>query len=315
MTAYPLDFRQKIVSAYEAGNTSIRKVAERFMVTKRTVHRLIKQNRETGDLTPKKVGTNKPSPLEEYKEIIIETVEQHPDWTLWQYCEEIAEKTGVSVSTASMCGFLAKQGMTLKKKTFRSEKVATQEVQQERVDYWQEVKDVAPENLIFIDESALWEGMERPVARSPKGRKAFCLRAAYKGQKHTLIGAISIKGLVCIKTIKGSMKGKDFEAFIQDDLCPHLSSEHVVVMDNLNSHKSIQVQQLITATGAKPLYLPRYSPDFNPIEMLWSVLKAFVRKFKPPSLLAINIVLKTFFLLIDKSFFTNWFSKCCYCIP
>jgi len=285
------------------------------MVTKRTVHRLIKQNRETGDLTPKKVGTNKPSPLEEYKEIIIETVEQHPDWTLWQYCEEIAEKTGVSVSTASMCGFLARQGMTLKKKTFRSEKVATQEVQQERVDYWQEVKDVAPENLIFIDESALWEGMERSVARSPKGRKAFCLRAAYKGQKHTLIGAISIKGLVCIKTIKGSMKGKDFEAFIQDDLCPHLSSGHVVVMDNLNSHKSIQVQQLITATGAKPLYLPRYSPDFNPIEMLWSVLKAFVRKFKPPSLLAIHIVLKTFFLLIDKSFFTNWFSKCCYCIP
>ena len=206
-------------------------------------------------------------------------------------------------------------GIDIKKKTFRSEKVATEEVQQERVDYWQEVKDIAPENFIFIDESAVWEGMERSVARSPKGRKAFCLRAAYKGQKHTLIGAISIQGLVCIKTIKGSMQGKDFEAFIRDDLSPHLSSTNVVVMDNLNSHKSIQVQELITATGAKPLYLPRYSPDFNPIEMLWSVLKAFVRKFKPPSLPAIQLVLKTFFLLIDKSFFTNWFSKCCYCTP
>ncbi|NUN66994.1 transposase (plasmid) [Pseudanabaena biceps] len=82
MTAYSLDFRGKIVSAYEAGNTSIRKVAERFMVTKRTVHRLMKQNRETGDLTSKKVSTNKPSPLEVHKEIIVETVEQHPDWTL-----------------------------------------------------------------------------------------------------------------------------------------------------------------------------------------------------------------------------------------
>jgi len=115
MTVYSLDFRQKIVSAYEAGNTSIRKVAERFMVTKRTVHRLIKQNRETGDLTPKKVGTKKPSALEAHKEIIVQTVEQHPDWTLRQYCEEIAEKTGVSVSTASMCQFLAKQELTLKK--------------------------------------------------------------------------------------------------------------------------------------------------------------------------------------------------------
>lgn len=188
-------------------------------------------------------------------------------------------------------------------------------MQQERVDFWQEVKDIDPASLIFIDESALWEGMERSVARSPKGRKAFSLRAVYKGQKHTLIGAISIKGLVCLKTIKGSMKGKDFEAFIRDDLCPHLSSENVVVMDNLNSHKSAQVQQLITATGAKPLYLPRHSPDFNPIEMLWSVLKSFVRKFKPHSLHVIQIVLKTFFLLLDKSFFSNWFSKCCYCTP
>jgi transposase len=154
VTAYSLDFREKIVSAYEGGSTSIRKVAERFMVTKRTVQRLIKQNRETGDLTPKKVGTKKPSPLEEHKEIIVETVEQHPDWTLWQYCEEIMEKTGVSTSTGSMCRFLAKQELTLKKKTFRSEKVASEEVQQERVDYWQEVKDVDPENFIFIDESA-----------------------------------------------------------------------------------------------------------------------------------------------------------------
>jgi transposase len=157
--------------------------------------------------------------------------------------------------------------------------------------------------------------MERPVARSQKGCRALCLRSVYKGQKYTLIGAISIQGIVCMKTIKGSMKGKDFEAFIQHDLCPHLSSNHVVVMDNLNSHKSVKIQQLIEATGARVLYLPRYSPEFNPIEMLWSVLKAFVRKFKPSSLAAIHLVMKTFFLTINKAFFRNWFSKCCYCIP
>ena len=113
---------------------------------------------------------------------------------------------------------------------------------------------------------------------------AFSLRAVYKGQKHILFSAISIKGLVGLKTIKVSMKSKNFEAFIRDDLDPHLSSENVEVMDNLKSHKSTQVQQLITTTGTKPLCLPRYFPDFNPIEMLWSVLKSFVRKFKPHSL-------------------------------
>ena len=84
---------------------------------------LIKQNRETEDLTPKKVGTKKPSPLEAHKEIIVETVEQHPDWTLWQYCEEIVEKTGVSVSTGTMCRFLEKQELTLKKRRFAVKKL------------------------------------------------------------------------------------------------------------------------------------------------------------------------------------------------
>jgi transposase len=86
-------------------------------------------------------------------------------------------------------------------------------------------------------------------------------------------------------------------------------------MDNLNSHKSTQVHQLITETGAEPLDLPRYSPDFNPIEMLWSVLKSFVRQFKTHSLPVIQIVVKTFFLLLDKCFVSNWFAKCCYCVP
>jgi len=122
MASYSLDFREKIVTAYEAGNTSIRKIAERFMVTKRTVQRLITQNRETGDLTPKKVGTKKASPLEAHKDVIVEMVEQHSDWTLWQYCEEIAEKTGLSTSTGSLCRFLAKQELTLKKRPFAVKK-------------------------------------------------------------------------------------------------------------------------------------------------------------------------------------------------
>jgi len=84
MKAYSLDFREKIVSADTAGNTSIRKIAQRFMVTKRTVHRFVKQKEETGDLTPRKVGRKKPSVLQAHKEVIVAIVEQYPDWTLLQ---------------------------------------------------------------------------------------------------------------------------------------------------------------------------------------------------------------------------------------
>ena len=155
--------------------------------------------------------------------------------------------------------------------------------------------------------------MERPMARSLEGRRAFSHRKSYKGQKHTVIGAISIDGLVCIKAIKDSMKGENFETFVSKNLCPKLSKGKVVVMDNLKIHKSEKVQQMITDTGAKPLYLPRYSPDFNPIEMLWSVLKSFIRRFKPQTSFAMQQVLRIFLLVLNKSFFKNWFAKCYYC--
>ena len=71
----------------------------------------------------------------------------------------------------------------------------------------------------------------------------------------------------CI-SLPSSIKAEDFKTLIQDELCLHLSSGHGVVMENLNFHKSMQVQQLITATGAKALYLPGYFPDFDSIAML-----------------------------------------------
>lgn len=164
--------------------------------------------------------------------------------------------------------------------------------------------------MIFIDESGVWEGMERAVARSFAGIRAFSHRGCYKGEKHTVIGAISVEGMVCIKTIKGSMKGKDFIAFLQENLCPVLDKEKVVIMDNLRIHKMKGVEELIAEKGAKVTYLPRYSPDFNPIEMLWSVMKTFLRMFKSK---AIEKILDIFLLTVDKAFFRSWFDKCCYC--
>ncbi|WP_271255305.1 transposase [Pseudanabaena sp. Chao 1811] len=107
------------------------------------------------------------------------------------------------------------------------------------------------EDLICIDETGVWQGMERSVARSECGKRVFSLRPFYKGQKYTIIGAISVDGIVCLKTIQGSMKGADFLTFVQDDLVPKLRPEHRIIMDNLNCHKVEGVAKAITATGAK----------------------------------------------------------------
>lgn len=116
MGPYSLDLRKKIVATYEARNTSIREVAKQFQVATKTVQTLLKQYRETGDLNHKPLGSQIESPLEAYREKILEIATEHPDWALWQYCEEVAKQTGVSVTTGSMCRFFQRHNITVKKR-------------------------------------------------------------------------------------------------------------------------------------------------------------------------------------------------------
>jgi transposase len=155
--------------------------------------------------------------------------------------------------------------------------------------------------------------MSRNFARSLAGKKAYNLRRFYKGRKITLIGGISIEGVVATKTIEGSMKGEDFHEFIEKELMPHLREGPVIVMDNLRAHKMEKIEKLVASKGIRIEYLSPYSPEFNPIEMLWSALKAFVRKFASNSIKNLSQLIDLGLLLIEKEFFRNIFVKCCYC--
>jgi transposase len=116
MTCYSIDIRYKVVQAYHQGKLSIRKLAEQFMISPATVQKFLKQYRETQDLTPQKLGTHRESKLESQKEFILQMVELHPDWTLQQYCEYLAEQRNVDASLSTLCRFLKKENLTLKKK-------------------------------------------------------------------------------------------------------------------------------------------------------------------------------------------------------
>lgn len=100
----------------------------------------------------------------------------------------------------------------------------------------------------------------------------------------TLLGAVSISGWVATMTIEAPTDGDVFLAYLEQVLCPRLQPRHCVVMDNLTAHKVAGVRELIEATGARLLYLPPYSPDFNPIEKCWAQLKQFLRAAKARSL-------------------------------
>ncbi|NEQ18697.1 MAG: IS630 family transposase [Microcoleus sp. SIO2G3] len=200
-----------------------------------------------------------------------------------------------------------------KKKTLRSSQGKTERVQKLRTEYWQQVKQVDPENLIFIDEMGVLLGLTRTEARSPHGSRVYDFKPFYRGAKVTVIGAISLKEILAVMTLNGSMDGNAFKVFIEKCLLPQLWSGAVVVMDNVPAHKVEEIKPLIQSVGANVLYQSPYSPDFNPIEHWWSQLKAFLRQFSPTTTKMVDTLIATALHLINPEHLKNWFTNCCYC--
>jgi len=156
-------------------------------------------------------------------------------------------------------------------------------------------------------------GLKLTHARSRYGSRVYDLQPFYRGAKVTFVGAISLKKIVELITLNGSMDGRAFEVVIEHFLVQNLWEGAVVVMDNLPAHKLGTIEPLIQATGASLLNLSPYSPDFNPIELWWSQLKSFLRQFSPSTTKMVDILLATALNLVNPKHLKNWFTSCCYC--
>ncbi|MBI1243180.1 helix-turn-helix domain-containing protein, partial [Umezakia ovalisporum] len=122
MRAYSIDLREKIVKAYEQGDTSIRKVATRFGVAKSFVQKLLSMNRMQGHVQPKKQGGTMKGQLDGREELLREMVEKYPDATLEEYCEYWGITYNQWVSITTMCRALQKQELSRKKRHYAAAK-------------------------------------------------------------------------------------------------------------------------------------------------------------------------------------------------
>jgi transposase len=131
---------------------------------------------------------------------------------------------------------------------------------------------------VFIDETGATTKMARLRGRAPRGER--CIAAIPHGhwKTTTFTAGLRTTGLVAPMVIDGPMDGAAFLAYVEQVLVKDLAPGDIVIMDNLPAHKVAGVRRAIEAAGASLLYLPPYSPDFNPIEMAFSKLKAILRK-------------------------------------
>jgi transposase len=133
--------------------------------------------------------------------------------------------------------------------------------------------------LVFVDESGFNTSMTRLYARAPRGKRAYGKVPRNRGKNTTLIAAITLEGAIGTSmTIEGATDSEAFEAYVEHFLAPSLCEGQVVVLDGLGAHRPKKIRELIEARGADLLFLPSYSPDFNPIEEAFSKVKTLVRK-------------------------------------
>jgi transposase len=155
--------------------------------------------------------------------------------------------------------------------------------------------------------------LTRTHARSQQGTRAYDLKPFYRGAKVTAIGAISINKVVALMTMNDSMDGKAFEVFVEKFLVPQLWPGAAVIMDGLPAHKLASIVPMIESIGARAIILSPYSPDFNPIELWWSQLKSFLRRFAPTTVEMVDTIISIALNLMNPQHLKNWFANCCYC--
>ena len=133
------------------------------------------------------------------------------------------------------------------------------------------------QRLIFIDETCAKTNMTRLRGRSPKGERLLAKVPHSHWKTTSLIAALGAGGICCSTMVDGSVDSEVFEAFVEKVLLSELKAGDVVVMDNLSSHKRSKTRELIESAQASLLYLPAYSPDLNPIEMVFAKIKQILR--------------------------------------
>ena len=135
--------------------------------------------------------------------------------------------------------------------------------------------------LVFVDESGANTQMTRRYGRCAVGQRLVCRIPHGHYQSNTLVAAVRLTGACAPWLFAGAMDGELFLAWVRQGLAPTLQPNDLVILDNLATHKVAGVREAIEAAGARLKYLPPYSPDFNPIENLWSKIKQSLRSQSP----------------------------------
>lgn len=277
MRPLSVDLRERIVAAVEAGEHSLRALAELFAVSLSTIVRLLQRFRRTGSVQPKPHGGGARPKLDDQASArLLELVRQQPDATLAELRDRVDVECRIECSITTIWRTLRRNRITRKKKTQHAAERDAPRVQKQRRAFRAKMATVDPDHLVFIDETGATTAMGRTYGRAPVGQR---VQAAAPGawKSVTLIAGLRTSGMVAPMALPGPTDRPAFETYVERVLAPELRAGDVVVWDHLSPHKSVSAVAAIEAAGARVEPLPVYSPDLSPIEEMFSKIKEGLR--------------------------------------
>jgi transposase len=273
MRPYSQDLRQRIVDTVQRGEGTIRQIAERFLVSVAFVTRLLQLHRSSGSVEPRPHGGGNPAVLTPQDlERLREFIAKQPDATL----QECAAHLGRSCSLATISRALSKLGLPRKEKVPRAAEQDSPEVQEKRRAFCAELAGIDPQRLVFVDECGANTSMTRTHGRAPVGQRVYTDAPAH-WDSITLASGMRPDGVMATLAFPGATNTGIFETYVEEVLVRELRPGDVVVWDNLKPHQSEDAIEAVEDAGAEVVPLPPYSPDYMPIEEMFSKVKGAMK--------------------------------------
>lgn len=178
-----------------------------------------------------------------------------------------------------------------------------------------EVAALDPARLVFVDESGTNIAMTRRYARAPRGERAVGRVPRNHGPNVTLFAALTPEGMGPALALEGAADGEAFGLYVRQLLVPSLRPGQVVILDQLNVHKSAAIRAAIEEAGCRLLLLPAYSPDFNPIEQIFAKIKTQLRAAAARTVERLVTAIGRALLTVSAADARGCFAHCGYALP
>ena len=282
---YSMDLRERAVAAVLRDGLSRHGSAARFGVAPSTVINWVRRVRETGSVAPGQMGGHKPKAIAGEHAAFLGRRVREGAFTLRGLVAELAER-GLKVDYRSVWNFVHAEKLSFKKTVIASERERP-DVARRRAQWAKRQRTIDPERLVFIDETWTKTNMEPLRGWAPQGERLVAKVPHGHWKTMTFVASLRCDRIEAPWLIDGPINGEGFRTYVEKVLVPTLQPGELVIMDNLGSHKGQAVRQAIRSAGAKLFFLPKYSPDLNPIEQVFAKLKHLLRKAAAPNLEAV----------------------------